>query len=429
MYLKRIIASNILSFESINIQLNKFNVLIGPNASGKTNFVNIFNFIKDLVSEGLTDAISIQGGIQFFRNLNLGLSKSTNLEFQIECGEMEDISTFLSYRKFTLGFNVCDLIYKLEIGYDSKNINKWFILKEEILSNVEIYEADIIKNEHPKIKKLISKTQITFKNIKGDYSSNFIETEKLTKYNDLLDLIFSSRFAKNKESFLNKSIFERETFLPILYPIRNFLEEISSYYIDPKSCKIERPIPGKTVLQPNGQNLPIVLDNILSDPVKNKKFTSIIKDFLPFISKVIIRKRRNKIVGFGFREIFNKPKDVLPAFIMSDGTIDIIIFIIIMFFEKKPFIVIEEPVSNIHPYLISKLVNMMKDVSENLDKQILITTHNPEIIKFAGNDNIIAVKRNKKGFSNIYRPSDKEELRMFLKNNIGIDDLFIENLL
>ena len=114
---------------------------------------------------------------------------------------------------------------------------------------------------------------------------------------------------------------------------------------------------------------------------------------------------------------------------MSDGTIDITLFIIIMFFEKKPFIVIEEPVSNIHPYLISKLVSIMEDVSDNLSKQILITTHNPEIIKYAGKDNILVVKRDKNGFSGIYRPSDKEELKTFLKNNLGIDDLFIENLL
>ncbi len=429
MQIKRIKASNIFSYENIDIQLNKFNVLIGPNASGKTNFVNIIKFIKDLISEGLSDAISIQGGINIIRNINLGASKNTSIEFQIECEEMEDIMIFMSSQKTSLGFKICDFTYKLEIGYDSKNSNNWFINLEDISTSVEIYEAKIIKKRPPKIEEILSKLQINFKNKKGKYTSNYTETKKIPKYKELLNLIISSRFAKSEESYLDKSILEGETITPILYPIRSFLEKITLYNIDRKLIKSEMLISGKRDLHPNGQNLPIVLDNILSNPYQNKKFISLVRDFLPFINRFFIKKKKKKITGFEFQEIFNKPEVYLPSFLMSDGTIDITLFIIIMFFEKKPFIVIEEPVSNIHPYLISKLVSIMEDVSDNLSKQILITTHNPEIIKYAGKDNILVVKRDKNGFSGIYRPSDKEELKTFLKNNLGIDDLFIENLL
>lgn len=88
---------------------------------------------------------------------------------------------------------------------------------------------------------------------------------------------------------------------------------------------------------------------------------------------------------------------------------------------------IEEPERNIHPYLISKVIEMMKDASSK--KQITITTHNPEIVKYAGLKNILIVSREKSGFSTIYRPEEKKEVKTFLENEMGIEELYIQNLL
>ncbi len=70
---------------------------------------------------------------------------------------------------------------------------------------------------------------------------------------------------------------------------------------------------------------------------------------------------------------------------------------------------------------------MMKDASQN--KQILVTTHNTEIVKHAGLDNILLVSRDKNGFSKISTPETNEEVQTFLKNEIGIDELYVQGLL
>ena len=62
-------------------------------------------------------------------------------------------------------------------------------------------------------------------------------------------------------------------------------------------------------------------------------------------------------------------------------------------------------------------------------KQIVVTTHNPEFVKCAGLENILLVSRNEAGFSTVSRPADKEEVKTFLKNDIGIEELYIQNLL
>jgi predicted ATPase len=69
----------------------------------------------------------------------------------------------------------------------------------------------------------------------------------------------------------------------------------------------------------------------------------------------------------------------------------------------------------------------MKDVASK--KQVLVTTHNPQMVKFAGQENILLISRDKDGFSVISKPYEKEMVREFLKNEIGIEDLFIQNLL
>ena len=72
-FIKQIILSNFKSFNHVEIALDKFNVLIGANASGKSNFIQILKFLNNITKHGLKSAISMQGGAKFIKNLNLRL--------------------------------------------------------------------------------------------------------------------------------------------------------------------------------------------------------------------------------------------------------------------------------------------------------------------------------------------------------------------
>ena len=57
--------------------------LIGENASGKSNFTQIFKFIKKTyVFTALIYAVSLQGGVEFLRNINLGSSVPLSLSIR-----------------------------------------------------------------------------------------------------------------------------------------------------------------------------------------------------------------------------------------------------------------------------------------------------------------------------------------------------------
>jgi predicted ATPase len=166
--------------------------------------------------------------------------------------------------------------------------------------------------------------------------------------------------------------------------------------------------------------------NLIDDPEKKRKLSNLLRDVLPFVEDFSVRKYMDVSLILTLRERYEKTRD-LPASSLSDGTIAIFAMIIALYFEEKPFIIIEEPVSHIHPFLVGRLMTMMKEASEK--KQVMITTHSTEVVKHADLSDILLISRDNTGFSLISRPGDKEEVKAFLANEIGIEELYVQNLL
>jgi len=59
----------------------------------------------------------------------------------------------------------------------------------------------------------------------------------------------------------------------------------------------------------------------------------------------------------------------------------------------------DEPEKNIYPCHFSKIVAMLKEVSD--DKQIIVTTHHSEIVKYTAYENILFILRDQEGASKI----------------------------
>ena len=166
---------------------------------------------------------------------------------------------------------------------------------------------------------------------------------------------------------------------------------------------------------------------ILENPEKKRKFSNLIRDVLPFIEDFSVQKFMDISLILTMRERYTKSRD-LPASSLSDGTIAIFAMIIALYFEEKPFIIIEEPVSHIHPFLVARLMKMMKEASEK--KQVMITTHSTEVVKYAAIDDHPAHFAGQRRLLHHF-PSRviRKRYRTFLANEIGIEELFVQNLL
>lgn len=60
-------AKNFLSLRDVTVELQPLNVLVGPNAGGKSNFLDVIEFLGDAVRQDLRPAIDKRGGIERVR--------------------------------------------------------------------------------------------------------------------------------------------------------------------------------------------------------------------------------------------------------------------------------------------------------------------------------------------------------------------------
>lgn len=406
------------SFKDLDIELGGFNVLIGRNASGKSNFVQIFKFLRDVVSHGLKNAISIQGGIEYLRNVNIGPGD----EFSLEVTSDAEMKFSFGAKKEGIRLETSEIVYKFNIEFNNKG-NGFRITEDKLTIGCDLTRL-VKENETIEEKEGLGKGEIDISNVNGSIETNYNvpEAEKVEEY---AGYFISPRFLA-AEPLEPGTVLLESLISPIMFGINTIFESIAVYNFEPRGPKEGVRITGRMELDEDGKNLAIVLNSIKEDRDKERKFSNLLRDVLPFVEDFDVKTYADKSLLFELREKY-APDFYFPACFVSDGTINIAALIIALYFEEKPLIVIEEPERNIHPYLISKVVDMMKDASQK--RQVVVTTHNPEIVRYADLENILLISRDKQGFSNISRPGEKEEVKTFLENEIGIADLYVKDLL
>jgi predicted ATPase len=87
MIVSRLILKNWRNFRSLDLQFRDRVFLIGPNASGKSNLLDVFRFLRDLARPGggLQPAIAQRGGLSKIRCL--AARREPNVEIDVELSE------------------------------------------------------------------------------------------------------------------------------------------------------------------------------------------------------------------------------------------------------------------------------------------------------------------------------------------------------
>jgi len=225
-----------------------------------------------------------------------------------------------------------------------------------------------------------------------------------------------------------RTLIESSALIPLLPPWETYLFEIRTYDFDPALLKSSTPIYAVGQLTESGSNLAVVLRSIFSRPETKAKWLQLMHTALPFIDRFEVRVSTDRRLLIGVKEKYG-PKFDFPASLVSDGTLNIAALVTALYFQnsKHPLTLLEEPERNIHPSLISTLVEMAREASK--EKQIVVTTHNPEMVRHTSLDELILVSRDDKGFSTITRPKDNDAVKGFLLHEVGLEDVYVQNLL
>jgi predicted ATPase len=419
MPIQRVHVENFKSFSELDIDLARFNVVIGSNAAGKSNFISIFKFLRDIATSGIVNAIALQGGAEYLRNATIGTTRDLVVRVNYIPDSVMEYAGNGTAETPLIGMKTCESSYEFALRFTGQ-ADEFVITKDRLVIGCSLSacrrEGAGVVEERP-----IGRGQVEVESRNGRiaYAVQIPEGCPLRE-EEIIPIFFRNRSLPAK-TLLLETIYG----FPLPHPDR-FFDRIAVYDIDPKLPKNGTAINGMRELEPDGANLALVVKNILDNPEKKRKFSNLLRDTLPFVEEFSVKKFMDVSLILTLRERYAKSLD-LPATSLSDGTITIFALIIALYFEDRPFIVLEEPVSRIHPFLVARVIAMMKEASER--KQIMVTTHSAEVVKHTGLDAILLISRDSSGYSVISRPADKEEVRTFLANEIGIEELYISNLL
>lgn len=92
MIISRIVLKNWRNFRSVDVNLRERTFLVGPNASGKSNFLDALRFLRDIAKDGggLQKAISDRGGVSKIRCLAARQQPDVEIEVTLSNGGGQD---------------------------------------------------------------------------------------------------------------------------------------------------------------------------------------------------------------------------------------------------------------------------------------------------------------------------------------------------
>jgi predicted ATPase len=442
MMLKKVRIKNFKNFKDVgkDIEFGKLNVLVGANASGKTNFRRFFEFLKHIVqgeNPGLVKAINNQcgtKGINYFLNTYL----QTRFPFEADIGycnpikwnigknrdrivlysNSENYLVKLKFEEGRIDYNILENRFNCKCGLDKGvDVDERYVKPDELTQREVVLKQDnegweyyeVMPDNKLENTKLLQPLRDLHAHWDGWISSERIESKKNNE-------IHTSR---------KKILLEGQGLF--VSSMKEVLRSISTFDFQHEHFEINYLITDPESLNHEGNNLTLVLYYLLQDTEKKRTLFNLLSYVFPFFKELEIEKIGDNHIQFWMKEKYHKEASI-PSFLLSDGTMDIIAIIIVLFLDDSKIVFIEEPDRNLHPYLVSALVELIKDASRN--KQIFITTHNPEVLRHVDKEDILLVSRNNDdGFSTITRPTDQEVIKAFLCDELGMPELFIDNLL
>ena len=108
------------NFPDPDVVLQDRMFLVGPNASGKSNFLNVFRFLRDLASSGggLQEAVRLRNSMTTIRCL--AVRRKTEIEIHVEVRGVDD-----------------DALCEYELAFNQDNQRRPLVKKERVLRDAE----------------------------------------------------------------------------------------------------------------------------------------------------------------------------------------------------------------------------------------------------------------------------------------------------
>jgi len=410
--ISQIEALNFRCLRYIRQRLGPFHVLVGPNASGKTTFLDVVAFLGRLVSEGPEAAVG--ESTQNFQDLLWGRS-GESFQLAIEVA-------IPSHLKELVAANGYEFIrYEVEVGTDAgtKEIS---ILAEKALLKVERPLAVTDRTLFP-MKPELPETVLTSRGGSGTRTV-------LNKVPGGNDNFYSELYGKSGKGWVpafklgpRKSTLgnlpEDETRFPIATWLKGLLTDgIQRLVLNSALLRKASP-PGQIRgFKPDGSNLPWVIERLRNDSqARFREWTTHLQTALPDLVDIHTVERSDD--RHRYLVLHYQGGVEVPSWVASDGTLRLLALTLPAYLPAlKGIYLIEEPENGIHPKAVEA---MFQSLSSVYDAQVLLATHSPVILSVAEASQVLCFAKTVEGATDIVLGSEHPALREWRgETNLGV---------
>ncbi|MDO7884262.1 AAA family ATPase [Hymenobacter cheonanensis] len=376
--------SNFKSYKEAILPLAPLTLLIGANASGKTNAIEAIRFLtwlshgrrlEDILESVRQNDLAIRGTVSsvvYDRARSRSLSFGCNLDKNSE------------WRHFNIQLRMQSESGGMRVENESLRSDYSTVPLYEIKSTADDYSHDV---------------QVAYNNFARGGAKPLIGCSNRQAIFTQLDI--PSRFA-NKKS--------QEQISPVVTALQHVLKEVIFLDTNPRAMTDYSFIVDKA-LRPDGSNLSSTLFDISETQGRKQEILDFIRA-LPeqdIIDIAFLETPRNEVMvqlveSFGNRDT---PRD---APLLSDGTLRVLaIAAALLSAPKGSLVVIEEIDNGVHPSRAQLLLDGILQASKRRNLRVLVTTHNPALLdtlpKAAIADVVCCYRDPKQGDSRLVRLS------------------------
>jgi len=365
MQFKHIILSNWRNFTSVDVSLALRMFLVGPNASGKSNLLDVFRFLRDIAKPGggFQKAVIDRGGVSSLRCL--AARKYSGIMVEVHVGVSSEAEDYPLWK------------YRIEFNQDKQR--KPILKKEQVWKNgKQVLNRPDEKDKGDPAR--LTQTHLEQVNMNQEFRdlSGFFET---IQYLHLVPHII-----RDPERFIGRS---GDPFGG------DFLERLVKTPEKKRNAWLRKIEDALKVAVPQLDKLYLAHDNRgtphLKAHYKNWRFSG----------------------SYQNEKLF------------SDGTLRLIGFLVSLLDGQGPLL-LEEPELSLHTGIVQRLARVIYSLQKGKNRQVLVSTHSYELVsdKGIGAEEVLILQPTKEGVK-VFVGRDNIQIRKLLQEGASVAEVVL----
>ncbi|VAW40921.1 hypothetical protein MNBD_CHLOROFLEXI01-1574 [hydrothermal vent metagenome] len=366
---KKLTLENFKNFKKAELHLGPFTILVGANATGKSNIREAFRFlhgigrgytIPDIIGQKHTSGERVWSGIRGGIKELVYLSKS-NIEstFSLSLLDSHETKDDLFWKE-----------YSIEVSPGSPNKTPRVISEQLISDRNVMFEAYIDPMGEVFMVRADPIEPYEF-DIRWDVTKPVL-LQMQSPLSHVKFLGYVVDFVENAKKEVATTV--------------NILSSMRFFEFNPEMMRIPS-FPGQTTLGDQGENLSSVLHAICQDEQKKLILTEWLRELTPMDATDFIFTPDQ--IGRILVTIVEKDGHKTSAYSASDGTLRFLGILAAFLGPNRPkFYFLEELENGIHPTRLHLLTQFIENQVAQGDIQVVATTHSPLLLNYLSQDSL-----------------------------------------